>query len=152
MDASLRPSGTVGAPRTTDRELARYWSERLTTDAYDDPTLWFTVLDVAGTTPGPCSRVTGVPARPDDLGPYRLAQLLSHLVHGDPARPGPPVGAAVLLSRPGSTRLRVGDRAWADGLGRACHHWQVPLLGVHLAAAGRVRPLPADDARSQPGG
>jgi hypothetical protein len=106
---------------------------------FSNRTLWLVFLDEDGRTMPVVVPIEEMPALPDEQSIASLRYVVNDLVADREVGTVP-----MLLSRPGSSRMRPEDRAWAralrDGLGPELCRWP-----IHLATKGSVRPFAPDD-------
>jgi hypothetical protein len=136
-DMTKNPADTVIRSQS---DLEAVWCDLIGPGGFGGHSLW--MLLIVDERPRPqVVELTEAEAPPDAEGARGFAQLLTRLA----VDLGEDVRFAFLLSRPGRPSVTEWDRAWAASLYGACRTAGVRGEVVHLATAGRVRPLPPDD-------
>jgi hypothetical protein len=116
-------------------DLYELWCELMGPWGFAQRSVWLIFLTHDGGLHPVIVPIDDVPPRPDDETLAGLGAITAEV-----AAAGPVDSVAALLSRPGSSRMTAGDRAWARGLAPLTPRWP-----VHLATAGQVRVFSADD-------
>ena len=127
-------------PVRTDAELRQRWQEVVASEPFDERTLWLIWFDAGG-------QMLPVVMPVDELPRHPHGQTLDGLRHVaasvlEDQAPGGSV--AMLLSRAGPPSADACDRAWAQALG-SLGATGLRMRPLHLATAGGVGPLGADD-------
>ena len=115
-------------------DVEKFWTTICQPSGWRAPELWAVLVDAEGEPFPSVHQVSELPTTPDVDG-WR------HLL--DEIDPGGRV--ALMLGRPGSTRVTAFDRAWTRALVHGAHRAGVELEVVHVCSDAGIRPLPLDE-------
>lgn len=122
----------------TQADLEQVWRDLMHPLGFAGSSIWMLRLEPTGRAVPQLVEIAEAELAPDDPEPF--AALLTEL---DQVEPGG--SFAFLRTRPGSSAVDAGDRAWAGYLHAAGHLAGVRLEVVHLATDTDVVPLPLDE-------
>lgn len=126
----LLPPDQMPAVRTP-ADLRRTWQALMGDLEFVDRRLWLLFLRPDGRLLGPLLSLDDLPDGPYDLEVDEVVAVCREILDG----PGGGGSVAMLLTRPGTDRWHVGDRAWARYLTAAAHRIGGEVWPVHRANA-----------------
>jgi len=124
---------------SNDVDLGLAWEQLMGPHGYDQRSLWLLFLDGEGRTLPAIIPISDLPPVPGEDLLASLGSVLQGVTTSTEA-----VSVAMLLSRPGNDVVTDSDRRWARALLNTVPSPQRTGC-IHLATAGRVRALAADD-------
>lgn len=139
MDTNRDPIPTT--PIRTHHDLFALWEAIVGEPGFGRRTLWLSFLD---DDQRPLKLILPFDDMPESVDTTTIGRLFDTVREARAEGAIPYASLAVMFSRPGSGRIREGDRAWA----RALHDLlsdQTPRWPVHLATDDGVVVLAPDD-------
>lgn len=139
MDTNRDPIPTT--PIRTHHDLFAFWEAIVGEPGFGRRTLWLSFLD---DDQQPLKLILPFDDMPESVDTTTIDRLFDTVREARAEGAIPYASLAVMFSRPGSGRIREGDRAWA----RALHDLlsdQTPRWPVHLATDDGVVVLAPDD-------
>lgn len=110
-------------------DLRQTWRALLGPLGFSRRSLWLLFLTEEGHPSGPLLTVDDLPDGPYDVAADDLVDLCEEILRG----PGDGRSVALLVTRAGSDRWHVGDRAWARFLTAVAERVSGPTWPVHRA-------------------
>ncbi len=128
-------------PIRTQADLEQHWRALMGPLGFSAPQLWLNVVGDDGRPTALLTKLEDVPHRPDDGLLDRVVEITRQLITSTAAGGS----LAVLLARPGRSRLTKSDLTWAAKLTAAASRNGVPLRPIYLATDDDVRVIAPDD-------